>query len=115
MYCCDRCSFAQYHPLSYCPRCPGKLHRRDVPHPQVFATDTHQQEWLKEQGIEYVGDYPAVSTEHSQAIRLSRYYGYLAEAYADAALGIRNGAKRVEQWKKNIAKEFPNEQPPGPA
>lgn len=62
MYVCDLCGYARYHPLTYCPKCPGKLKKKDIPHPpdrrsgSCFKTAEEQVEWLKEQGLDYSWD-----------------------------------------------------------
>jgi hypothetical protein len=57
---CERCNFAMYHPILYCPRCPGrmKLVQRDIPHPDSFRTEQDIKDHLKTQGLDYFGEYP---------------------------------------------------------
>lgn len=31
VYACTLCTCAYHHPLNYCPQCPGRLVRRDLP------------------------------------------------------------------------------------
>jgi len=52
MYVCGDCGYARYHPITYCPKCPGKLTKRDIPHP-ACKTIAERQELLSQQGIDY--------------------------------------------------------------
>lgn len=63
MYICERCNFAHYHPLQYCRKCPGKLIRKEIPHPYSFKTEKDLCEHLTSQGLKYFGEYPAQSEE----------------------------------------------------
>ena len=62
MYVCDSCGYARYHSLTYCPKCPGKLTKKDIPHPpdresgSCFKTAKERTEWLKGQGLDYSWD-----------------------------------------------------------
>lgn len=67
MYVCDLCGYARYHSLSYCPKCPGRLTKKDIPHPpdrasgSCFKTAKEQTEWLKEQGLDWSWEECAIS------------------------------------------------------
>jgi len=60
VYACTICDTAYHHPLIYCPRCPGKLVRRDLPwdgekNPKGWfegkgAAEKYA-EWLKQNGL----------------------------------------------------------------
>jgi len=110
MYVCDTCAFGHYHPLSYCPKCPGKLHRANVPHPPVFASEDHRAEHLAAHGIKYIGEYPKVSEEEKRRISIQRAEASLAlrisEGDAAFAAGDRKtaeGAYRAAAfWKREI-------------
>lgn len=59
MWVCDRCKFSQYHPMTYCPRCPGRLRctKKPIPHPYKFKTEEDMRAHIKSQGLEYEGEY----------------------------------------------------------
>ena len=60
VYACDSCSFVQYHPMSYCPRCPGRLRlqRKEIPHPPRFKDEAEIKAHLAKHGLDYHGEYP---------------------------------------------------------
>ena len=60
VYACSNCGTAYHHPLIYCPRCPGRLVKRELPwdskkNPEGYFTgpeaDKKYAEWLKENGL----------------------------------------------------------------
>lgn len=114
MYICDRCHLGHYHPMSYCPRCPGRLHRTDVPHPErLFRKEFNIEEHLKAQGIEYIGEYPRIDGATKLAIAITRAEESGAKAAADLAeaeksgdvAGVKNHTWRVRYWKA-LADEY---------
>ena len=91
MYVCDRCGFGHYHPLSYCMKCPGRLTRRDVPHPYRWETEQQLREHLRGQGINYIGDYPTVPEAEAKAVTIARYEEHAAERRVAAEQAERDG------------------------
>lgn len=98
VYACDRCTFAQYHPMSYCPKCPGKLHRREFPSPGSFRTTQDLVKHLKDNGIDYIGEYPKVSKRQELEITIQRYSEKIVQAEKDMAEG------RIQNKKWNPVK-----------
>ena len=91
VYACDRCTFAQYHPCSYCPRCPGRLHRREFPSPGRFETEAELVEHLKSNGIDYIGEYPRIPQRKQLEITIQRYEEKIVESEKDMSEGkIKN-------------------------
>jgi hypothetical protein len=73
MYVCPLCGWGIYHPMSYCLYCPGKLERRDVPHPGgMFETEQHIIGHLASQGVKYAGECPKVPELTTATIALAR-------------------------------------------
>jgi hypothetical protein len=85
IYACDRCTFAQYHPMSYCPMCPGRLHQREFMSPGSFQTTQDLVNHLKANGIDYIGEYPKVPPRKEIEITIQRYTEKIAEAADDMA------------------------------
>lgn len=65
MYVCDSCKFSQYHPIRYCPKCPGRLRlvKKEIPHPEKFKTEEDLQRHVESQGLEYFGEYARFDTD----------------------------------------------------
>ena len=59
MWVCDKCKLSQYHPMIYCPRCPGRLRceKKEIPHPANFKTQQDLENHVKSQGLDYEGEY----------------------------------------------------------
>jgi hypothetical protein len=61
MWVCEMCGLAQYHPLIYCPRCPGRLKcvHKAVDHiDKTIRTEADAKEsddYLRGQGLEPTG------------------------------------------------------------
>ena len=53
MYVCDSCGYARYHPIQYCPKCPGRLTKKEIPHPDSLKAEGGCAVWLKKQGLDY--------------------------------------------------------------
>lgn len=111
MYVCDTCKFAQYHPMSYCPKCPGKLHRRDVSHPfGYFKSHEEQRDHLTTQGIDYIGEYPKVPEDEQRRIKAARWQLRLNDARQQLEVEQKNGDEkeinrqkhRIEFWEQEI-------------
>lgn len=103
MYCCDRCSYAQYHPLSYCPRCPGKLVKRDVPHPYEFQTTAEQIAHLQAQGLDWQNEGVDIPDEVKLAAQIERARGYLARVEQDREdLGYESYNQLKKMWQDRI-------------
>lgn len=60
MWVCDNCKFTMYHPITYCPKCPGRLRlqKLDIEHPDKFKTTEEMYSHLKQKGLDYHGEYP---------------------------------------------------------
>ena len=59
MWVCDKCKFSQYHPMIYCPRCPGRLSCQKIPLPPParFETTEELRAHIKSQGLDYEGEF----------------------------------------------------------
>ncbi len=77
MYICDRCGWGQYHPLTYCQMCPGKLHRRVMPK-LVFKTEAERIKILANQGVKYTGEYPPITERRKLELSIARANEQLA-------------------------------------
>ena len=58
MWVCNVCGTAQWHPLIYCPHCPGRLRceRRNVPFPWTqFKTEEELNKYLESLGLKPTG------------------------------------------------------------
>lgn len=102
MYVCDRCGWGQYHPMTYCVKCPGRLKRVEVQHPQrqydgfCFKTEQDREQWLKDQGVNYIGEYPRIAREQKKAVLLARATEHLEDAKREAS------EKRIAFWEREI-------------
>lgn len=107
LYACDRCTFAQYHPMSYCPKCPGRLHKREIQSPYRFETEKQLVDHLKSNGIDYIGEYPKVSKQDKIKITIARYKEKVEQAAIDMAEGkIQNkNWNPVKYWTDLVQKE----------
>lgn len=102
MYVCPRCGWGHYHPLAYCARCPGKLVRKEIPHPVRFDTEKQAIEHLRTQGVVYSGEYPKVPEE----VKIARIKEKLLNAQLRCCMvSHREGyhpERSVDFWKKEL-------------
>lgn len=106
IYWCPRCNWGQYHPLSWCKFCPGRLEKKKVNSPSYFETTKDITEFLAKHNIKYVGEYPQISNQEENLIRIARYKEFLLEAQFKCIFYSPDGNyypwRSVEYWKKEI-------------
>lgn len=108
MYVCDRCNFSHFHPLNYCPKCPGLMHRRRVSMPESPCKTTDEfDEFIRAQGLDYIGEFPAIEPAVRNAAKLTRMQEKLDAAKRD------NIPKLVESWERIIELERNKNVAPG--
>lgn len=66
VYVCEKgCAVAYHHPLTYCPKCPGKLVRRELPWDDVTNprgwfegpnSSERYKKWINENGFKLIGE-----------------------------------------------------------
>lgn len=99
-YICDRCNFTHFHPLTYCPKCPGKLQRRDIPMPATpCKTEREFDESIRAQGLDYIGEYPKIDPAVRSAATIARYQERLDAAKQD------NLPKLITMYERAIESE----------
>lgn len=99
-YICDRCNFAHFHPLTYCPKCPGRMHRRQIPMPESpCKTEREFDEFIRAQGLDYIGEFPKFDKSVTSAAKIARYQERLDVARAD------NLPKLVAMYERAIELE----------
>lgn len=116
MYICDRCGWGHYHPLSYCVKCPGRLVKRQVKHPEkkngyTFQTEQDIVDWLATQNIEYIGEYPKVDKKLQLENDLIRSKEQLLRRQLECCFNHVNNENRglrpdrsVQVWVDSIKK-----------
>lgn len=108
IYWCSQCKWGQFHPLTYCKLCPGKLIPREIFITEKFQTEKDLVDYLYKHNIIYKGEYPEVSKEKEKQILIERYKNKLLEAYLKCIFYSPDGNyhpyRSVNFWLKEIQK-----------